>query len=210
MGGGPSTASPSSIGWRAPSVTTAPSSTEQRVRGDRTVQEVASTRLHTDLHTSLTHFTKSRTKIPSKNKQWWITSPPTPPMSLANDSLLDMGASVWTAIATPAASTPPASWGFSAVTLAGGESILFGGESVNLPGLVHSKTAALWALDGRQPSFRPLADVPSRAPSPRRQHAAAPLADGAMLLVGGLGEGGRPLGEAWTAEGHARAGARFD
>ena len=69
-----------------------------------------------------------------------------------------------------------------------------------------SKTAALWALDGRQPSFRPLADVPSRAPS----HAASMrlhLADGAMLLVGGPGGGG--TGEVWTAEGCSRR-ARFD
>ena len=93
--------------------------------------------------------------------------------------------------------TPMALWGASAIAQHNETALFFGGEAPL--GLARHRSDGLWAINLTSPTLdmRPVAHV-GRGPAARRQHTAAPLPDGEMLVVGGAGESGTPLSEAWT------------
>ena len=104
---------------------------------------------------------------------------------------------VWIRVRTEARETPAALWGTSVVDHGSSTALIFGGEATL--GLAHHRSSGLWALNLSSPgtALRPVAHV-GAPPAARRQHAAASLPDGEMLVVGGQGERGAPLGEALT------------
>ena len=102
---------------------------------------------------------------------------------------------VWARHHTIPSQTPLNLWGASAVTFDADSALIFGGESTL--GIAHHRTNHLWALNLSTLSFRSVA-VRGVAPASRRQHAVATLTDDEMLAVGGQGENGQPLGDAWS------------
>ena len=96
-------------------------------------------------------------------------------------------AGVWSRIATRRTASPPALWGSSLVASDNGTVLLFGGE-VTL-GLAHHRSNSLWSIDAAGGAFKAIA-TRGAVPAPRRQHAAAALPGGGMLVLGGQGAGG--------------------
>ena len=102
----------------------------------------------------------------------------------------------WSQLDYDPRTAPAAAWGVSAVQLPSA-TIAFGGE--HPLGLAHERFATLWQV-GSAAQIHPITRS-TPAPSARRSHAAAPLGDDGMLLIGGRGEpDGAPLGEAWMLQ----------
>ena len=96
---------------------------------------------------------------------------------------------------------PTALWGHS-VSIHNSTAIVFGGELGT--GIGGARTDELWTAELHGASLVGWSQLRPRAPragtaspSARRQHAAAPSAPSELLLVGGMGDAGTGLADAW-------------
>jgi hypothetical protein len=108
----------------------------------------------------------------------------------------------WTHAVLDPTIAPAAAWGVTAtLSSADGSVLAFGGE--HPLGIARARSSTLWTIDTAAggANIRAVPRLARDHPAPRRQHAAAALPDGGLLVVGGIGDpDGLPLGDAWMLE----------
>ena len=125
------------------------------------------------------------------------------PLGLPTKSIADQGR--WHSL--PATSGPSPLFGHSLTALTPSLAALFGGEHP-LPGRAWSsgRSSRLVFFDPNSPSAMSIASS-AAVPPPRRQHAAAAVSSSELLITGGLGADGHPIGDALVATTSASLGS---
>ena len=100
-------------------------------------------------------------------------------------------------------------WGHTVTRVSGaGRAYVFGGEHSLPAGVGGRRSSSLFGLEldgGTSTRLSPVDAIGGQHPAGRRQHAASAVSHDGLVVTGGLGFHGRPLGDAWVGRLSSRA-----